>query len=287
MMPDRLKAKLKDPAWHRETVARIEGDTRPGSQIHGYGTGIVHGVRAGEAIRPLFGMEIFSSIRLIRQPDQSYQRLCRELVFYRDLASGALLDEWQNVYTGERVRVVDIANDPFNYVLNEHGMQAGEGGFNNASEGGERFAHQWYMLNENTLASDRDVHLYYKNALDPKVWVRESAGPMNQVSEFLRFFVRLEDLENPALTHLPYSGVWARATPWLPWMLMDGAPGHCLYVASISTRRNVSQFAPDVQKRVQERYPKYVNAPEKWGGESLSSLEHYVREQKPAPRRGS
>ncbi len=37
----------------------------------------------------------------------------------------------------------------------------------------------------------------------------------------------------------------------------------------------------------EKHYAKYFNAPEKWTGEpSLSSLEHYARTQKPAPRIG-
>ena len=58
--------------------------------------------------------------RVLRQPDGSYQRLCRELIFYKDLKSGELMDQWDNVLTGERVKVVDVANDPFNYIISEY-----------------------------------------------------------------------------------------------------------------------------------------------------------------------
>ena len=114
-----LRAKFKDPIWNRDQRARIEGDTAPGKFVHGYATGIVHSVRAGEPVRPLFGFEVFSGLRVLQQPDGSWQRLCRELVFYTDLKTGAILEQWDNPFTGERVRVVDIANDPFNYVISE------------------------------------------------------------------------------------------------------------------------------------------------------------------------
>jgi hypothetical protein len=40
---------------------------------------------------------------------------------------------------------------------------------------------------------------------------------------------------------------------------------------------------PAVLARVRERYPQYLNAPTEWQEPSLSSLEHYALEQKPAP----
>lgn len=111
---------FNDPVWNRETRARLEGDTAPGKFVHGYATGVVHAVRTGEAVKPLFGFEVFSGIRVVRQADGSYQRMCRELIFYKDLKTGEIMDQWDNVLTGERVRVVDVANDPFNYVISEY-----------------------------------------------------------------------------------------------------------------------------------------------------------------------
>jgi hypothetical protein len=53
------------------------------------------------------------------------------------------------------------------------------------------------------------------------------------------------------------------------------------------TTRRTSDFHPrDVMQRVQERYPRYLAAPETWEEPSLSSLERYAREQTPAAPRG-
>ena len=277
--PSALAASFEDPDWNLRTLARLEGDSDPRKQIHGFNTGTVCGVRDGEAVRPLFGFEVFSSIRLVPQPNGTIQRLCRELVFYRDLATGELLDQWKNAYTGETVRVVDVANDPYSYLLTTKGADTGK---NSVHAAPASRAQRWYMLNENTVAFDRDVHLYYPSLLTPDKWPRESPGPMVRASEFLRYSIRLEDLQNARLNHLPHTGTWARVTPWLPWMLMDGAPGHCVYVGMFTTRRDVSQFSPAVLARVTERYPKYLSAPTEWTEPSYSSLENYTRTEKPA-----
>ncbi|MCB0220457.1 MAG: DUF1838 family protein [Chrysiogenetes bacterium] len=282
---ERAPLAFDDPVWNREMYARIEGDTAPGKFIFGQATGVVHGVREGEAVKPLFGFDVFSTHRVLRQVDGSYQRLCRELVFYRDLASGQLLDQWDNPYTGERVRVVDIANDPFNFVISEFFPDPPSyGGLNTEMPPKRPLRLNWGLVND-TVTLDSDIHLYYRNALDPARWPRESAGPMNRVSELFRYFIRREDAENPGLSHMPHNGVWSRVTPWLPWMLMGQAPGHALYMGRFTSFERAEQAAPAVLARVRERYPLYLTAPNVWVEPSHSSIENYARTQKPAPPR--
>jgi hypothetical protein len=56
-----------------------------------------------------------------------------------------------------------------------------------------------------------------------------------------------------------------------------------LYVGTMVSRSTLQGVPADVLARIRERYPKYLTAPEVWEEPSLSSLEHYAREQKPAP----
>ncbi|MEN9527937.1 MAG: hypothetical protein RLY56_1888 [Pseudomonadota bacterium] len=280
---DELKARFNDPIWNRETSAKIEGDTAPGKYVNGYVTGTVMGVRDNEAVRPLFGFEVFSSIRVLKQENGDYQRLCRELIFYRDLNTGELMDSWRNPYTNEEVAVVDVANDPFNYVISDHFPDPPSyGGLNTEKPPRRPFIRNWTLLNDDTVVLTSDIHLYYRNKLDPAIWVRESAGPMNRVSELFRYSIRREDIENDALTHMPHTGVWNRITPWLPWMLMGTAPGHIVYAGTFSSVPSVDSVPAPVAKRVRERFPQYTVAPEKWVDPSYSSLENYARTQKPA-----
>jgi hypothetical protein len=281
---EQLRAKFKDPVWNRETKARLEGDTAPGKFVHGYVTGTVLGVRDNERVAPLFGFEVFSGIRVIKQPNGDYQRLCRELIFYKDYATGQLMDEWTNPYTGERVKVVDVANDPFNYVISDHFPDPPNyGGLNTEKPPRRPLLLDWNIIDDDTVTLTTDIHLYYKNALDPAKWPRESAGPMNRVSELFRYVIRREDVENDTLTHLPHTGVWNRITPWLPWMLMGQTPGHIVYAGTFSSVKSIDKVPANVAQRVKERWPLYMAAPDKWVDPSLSSLENYARTQTPAP----
>ena len=282
----RVPARYTDPVWNREQAARLQAHP-DGRQVYGRCTGAVHGVRPGEAVRHLLNFEVFSTIRVVRRPDGNYDRMSKEVVFYLDPKTDKILDEWDNPYTGEKVRVVDIANDPYNWVIRDWlGPPALPGAdLHNLPVPADKkpFLLHWTDFSEDTVVIEEGGSAYYPNKLDPTKWPRESAGKMVQASEFFRYFIRRADLEDGAQDHLKHNGVWIRITPWLPWMLMGQAPGHCLYNGMFTSSDSLANHKPNVMARVRERYPQYLTAPTEWYGPSLSSIEHYANEQKPAP----
>jgi hypothetical protein len=121
--------------------------------------------------------------------------------------------------------------------------------------------------------------------LQPDKWPRESSGPIAQVSEFFAHHVKVEDLQNEKITSLDYTGTWNRITPWLPWMLMGQRPGLCQYACFMGTTPNLEEIlSRNVLDYCEKNYKKYFDAPTVWSTDrSLSSLEHYAKDQKPAP----
>jgi hypothetical protein len=281
----REPARFDDPVWNREANARLEADTN-GTQVYGRCTGVICGVRPGEAVRPLMRFEVFSTIRVLRQSDGSYQRMTKETILYADPDTGAMLDEWDNPYTGERVRVVDVANDPYNWMIAATVQPPAMPGVvttGQAVPGGKPYLMNWTEFGADTLVLTFDGHAYYPNKLDPAKWPRESSGPKVQASELFRYFVSRADLEDPSKTHVPSNGSWVRVQPWLPWMLMGTAPGHVVYDGVFRRFRTLDYFPAPVLERIRTRYPQYLTAPTTWYGPNYSSLEHYAREQTPAP----
>jgi hypothetical protein len=127
------------------------------------------------------------------------------------------------------------------------------------------------------------MHLNYPNPLQPDKWPRESGSPKAQVTEMMRYFVKRKDLENPNLTAVPYVGTWHRITPWLPWMLMGQTPGHCMYASTMTGFNTIEKLPKHVVEFARKHKPDILKAPTEDYGPSHSSLEHYAREQKPAP----
>jgi len=279
------KIDFKDPKWTRDTYARLDANVEPGKEKCGWIRGKIFGVRDNEPVRPLMNVEGFSFVRINRQPDGSWRRLLREIVFYRDINTNEILKEWNNPYTGERVRVVPIANDPFNFTISEFVPEPPSyGGLQTVKREPKPFLQDWQWGPEGTMILNTGIDMMYPNALQPDKWPRESSGFMNRVSEQFIYVVKKEDVENPHLTHIPHTGSWSRITPWLPWMLMGQAPGHMSYFTHFSTIPDgIAGLPKDLVAAARAMDEKWLHAPETDYGPSLSSLENYAREQKPAP----
>ena len=279
---------LATPRGNMLTVARMSGDLDLSKQKLGWYNGYVSGVRPGEALKDLFGFAGFGMSRLL--PHESgigYRKVLREVGIYYDLKSGEPLEEFTNPYTNEKVRVVPIANDPFNTTIQETLPPPPSYGGLNATAPPPKvpLLLPWKKQGE-YITLERHIHLFYKNALQPDKWPRESAGSMARVSEFFTFFFNAADVQNEKVTSLGFHGTWARVTPWLPWMLMGQADGHCQYMTYQGSGQNLADVLPrQVLDYIEKKYPLYLNAPTKWVDPSLSSIERYALEQTPAPPR--
>jgi len=273
-----------DPEWNRDAMARLMGDLKFGKQKFGWYSGVISGVRQGEKVQPLVGFEGFSFARLIDEGNGVYAKLLREVGFYTDLETGEILDEWVNPYTSEKVKVVHIANDPFNYKISAYRPGGPSyGGLNQIENKPIPFILPWRETTNNKVLMRTNIHLFYPSALQPEQWPRESSGKMNRVSEMFSYVIDKDDLANPNLTSVQYSGAWSRITPWLPWMLMGQSEGHCYYDCMMGGYDNMDILSPKVRAYAEKHYPKYFEAPTVWEEPSFSSLENYAREQKPAP----
>jgi hypothetical protein len=279
------KIDFKDPKWTRDTYARLDADVEPGKEKCGWIRGKAFGVRDNEAVRPLFNVEGFSFVRVNRQADGSWRRLLREIVFYRDIETNEILTEWTNPYTKEKVKVVPIANDPFNFTISEFVPEPPSyGGLQKVKREPKPFLQDWQYGPDGTMILNTGIDMIYPNALQPDKWPRESSGTMNRVSEQFIYVVKKADVENPHMTHIPHIGSWSRVTPWLPWMLMGQAPGHMTYFTHFQTIPDGEKGLPkDLVAAARAMGEKWLHAPETDYGPSLSSLENYAREQKPAP----
>ncbi len=281
------KIDFTNPIWNRDTWARIQGDLNPENQKIGDVRGVIIGVKPGEKSKELCGFEAFLATRLVPQEDGTIRRLNKEVIFYTNPRTGEIIEEWTNPWTGEVVNVVQVANDPFNYTISEWLILAPEdfGGDKKVEPRKIPLIFPWHQMSPTHLSLSTDMHLHYPNAMNPEKWVRESSGPMVQVSEMMRYCVPIAEIENPELTSVSFTGTWNRITPWMPWMLMGQEPGHTLYVGSMTGGPDHSVISPQALAYAEKNYPQFLNAPTEDYGPSHSSLEIYARTQEPAPPR--
>ena len=264
--------------------ARLNGDLDQSKKKYGWFKGFIMAIRPNKPILDVLGFQGFGVSRLEKQADGSYAKILREVGLYTDLRTGEVLEEWKNPMTNENVRVVHIANDPFNYVIEDHFPEPPKFGELNQEEIPKiPFILPWQQRGDR-LDMEIHINLFYPNALDPKKWAKESSGPMVQVSEGFAYHVDATKMQDANYTTLPYSGTWNRITPWLPWIHMGQTPGHMMYSAFMGSGEDLEQVhSRQVLDYVEKHYPKYFTAPETYDPKtpSLSSLELYAIEQEP------
>ena len=277
---------LTTPRGNRDAIARIMGNVDMKSTKVGWYTGIVQGVRPGEPVRDLMGFTGFSCARLLPSlegKDPGFRKVLLEVGYYTDLKTGQVMDTWFNPYLEEEVKVVHIANDPFNFELTDYvPLPPNYGGLNDTAPPKIPLQLNWERRGD-FLGMAQRINLFYPAALQPEKWPRESGGPFNRVTENFLYQIDWNEMQDPNNTVVKTTGSWNRLTPWFPWMLMGPSEGHIVYncfMGSGDSLDLVDQVALDYAEAT---HPKYLEAPDVWEDPSLSSLEWYAREQQPVP----
>lgn len=279
---------LMTPSGNVRGVAKLQGNLDLKSDKYTWYDGVVSAIVPGRQNVNLFGFRGMASSRLVPlETEPGYRLLNREYGAYYDLATRRTMDTWHNTMIDETVKVVHLTNDPVNHLIREWVSPPPVDRAAASMKLEKRpLQHAWRMQDDRLLMS-RNVHLFYPNALDPKVWVRESSGPMVQASEYTSWNMALAAMQDSALNSIDAIGNWTRVTPWLPWMLMGTAPGHCLYETYIAKVTRFEQIPADIRADAEERFPLFLKSPEKFVEGSASSLENYARANKPASTQSS
>lgn len=269
-----------DPMQNAEVLARMNLGIDPGTN-YGWFKGRVFAVIGDDqVIQPLFDLEGFGANRMIALGDARFQSLHREVGFYKDLRTGAIMESWKNPFIDEVVAVSHIHNDPVNSVIGPTiEAKLGEGMVTKFP-----LMLPWTMMGDLAMTSF-DVNTRWKNVLDPQEWPRESSGgEYVRVSEFLQFVAKRADLDNwRNLKRIPTHGSWQRLGTWLPWMLMGNKPGHLFYRSHTKSLGSTDELPADIRAYTAKHFPKFLEAPEKWVEPNVTSFEVYKLENKPKP----
>jgi len=232
-----------------------------------------------QIITPLFDVEGFGIGRTEPQADGSYRMFWREVGYYKDLATGKLLETWHNPLIDETVEVYPINNDPVNSVLRPE-TELGFGAHKDQHVEKFRFVMPWNFMGSNAMAGF-DVNLDWKSPLDPAVWKRESPGERVRVSEYQQWRLDRHQLEDRSVPSIKTYGSWNRIATWLPWMMLGQREGHLFYRSHTLKLDRVEDLPPDILAYTEKRWPKYLSPPKEWVQPNVSSFEVYARDHTP------
>ena len=223
---------IMDPRDNLYGFAKMWGTIGPKAVLSGY-QGVQYAVVGNQRAKPVFGYCGFGNIRNVIQPDGSVKVMGKECAYFTDLATGQIIDHWDNPWTGERVEVYNFLNDKFrgHLGLTRKVFKVGDGEtVNNAADAGkvppadEPFRLPWQKIGDQYLLSWDYAH-EYTNPVTPEGWPRASSGRRINPSEHFALYTPAAEIEDRDRPSARYMGGFMRQAPWWPWMKMGpGAP---------------------------------------------------------------
>jgi len=187
-----------------------------------------------ERSQTLFKIIGFNIARCFKDETGNWTVTSRELTFYLDPQTGALLNEWKNPWTGETVPVVHIAN-----ALVQQKIPAA------AKLVTERTGQ--------TAIVRIDVPLSYPNPLaGDNQFAAYSPEPTYKAHESFTYILSRADLDGLA-SSAPVADVqvsWTRVSPWLPWMKMGALNGHLVFNALVQKQKSADDVPELIRSQI-------------------------------------
>ena len=254
---------LDDPADALDVYAKmrcsLDGET---TIAWWYGT--LFADRPDSAPQPLMRFEGFNACRIVEMDEGGYRLVTREVMYYKDLQTGEILETWNNPFNEQTVEVVPVANDPVNATL----ALGEDSNYQNWP---------WRRL-EGELMLAFNIPLDYPNPLQPDEFPDASSGERYRASEHFTFAGPVDEALDPDTESMPARIGWTRSGPWLPWMKMGTAPGGLFYVGHGKKLMGGYEALPEViRDYTDENYPKYSNAPDTFTAPNATSWTEYRR----------
>ena len=229
---------------------KIACSTVDGAPVTFWWEGRAYSRRQGERDRLLFdleGMNIRACVSHTHpQRGQGYRMVSRELLIYRDPATGEALSTWKNPWSGEVVEVLHVANDPVNFAEYEID-RAGN-------------PYRWSgKITEDRWRLNITVPLFYTNPLASAY--QAEIGGIYHATEMFNFLGDAGELLDPTTAVSGSSIGWVRVSDWLPWMKMAGREG-TIYMHTAGLRLSSWNALPESMKEeIAAHYPIYSEPP--------------------------
>lgn len=166
----------------------------------------------------------------------------RELMYYLDPKTGAVLHRWHNPWTGETVPVMHVANSPVQSRLP---------------------ANLPAIVTETWTIYQLDYAVRYPNPLaNHPARARYGPAPFYIAREIFSLRAATNDVRGPnARPRAPLKFEWRRYGPWLPWMAMGGRAGRLRYRAKGRKLRSFAELPAPLRREITGRMGRYRHAP--------------------------
>jgi len=250
LTPEARREGAEALAWSKKLTC---GTTEQGVTRYGMWEGKLYSRAPGEKDRLLFTVIGMNTRQCAHATDpqrgDGFRSVSREIMVYLDPASGQIIDQWKNPWTGETVDVVHVANDPVNMSRPT---------FATMPDGNPLVV--TLRQYEDTLVASSEVPLFYTNPLTGDY--QEYVGGQYHAMEIFNTYYRTADFTNAKQTRISDSRIsWQRISGWLPWMKMGERPGLMIFNATGFSTFDRKKIPANLLQILETRYPQYLTPP--------------------------
>jgi hypothetical protein len=236
-----------DPALLLQAYMRLAGSLDDRLVIW-WMDGQRYGVTGARA-RLLFGMQVGMFHRFFAQPDGTYKLAMFELTYYTDLETGALLETFDNPYTGETNRVRHVRLGP----EIRHQTPAGTARPDNA------LVREYASSMGPAVVNGDD--LWIPNAVEASIRFPGERGLEILLNHYTTVHGKLHDALNATLLSAPCTLAFQNVIKWEPFMNMGDHPGHMMSRAAGRKLERVDQLPPGYLEMAERIHPKLIADP--------------------------
>jgi len=196
----------------------------------------------------------------IEEVAEGWRIYSREVLYYLDPDTGAILETWKNPFLGGReVEVMHIANDPVNGVFARQGNPILSPPYPYVSAGDD-VVFQWNFFIFKPAELTRSEYPLY------------SSGDKDQHAELWGIKGRKSEILDPSITSASCVMSWSRVAGWLPFMEMGASPGNMVFHShSMKLMNGVDDIPRYILDHTVRKFPKYLEAPKEWLGPVMTS----------------
>lgn len=250
---------IDDPAFNVKILGRLQGDLS-GKPVFNYVAGQVFGLVPGDgpAIAD-YGRMLYlvegGGVRISRQrADGAVEERSRGWMFYQDPQTGSYLDEFENPYTGKKIKVPTFRGGISGSVMTVKGPE---------------YSASFPM--ESTVL-DRPLQLNWR-FIDDQVWIsrhaftrwtERSTGFHKTEMTLDCWACRLADVANEKLTMIPSRYSWTSQTEWQSWLKMRGMPGAMLWRNEGIILKSLDELPQSFVERSNLKLPGALSEPLTW-----------------------
>ena len=233
-----------DPKANLYGLAKVMGDLT-GKPRWMIGEGRIYALVHGEMPVPLFGVSGLRYVKFVREAD-GFRMSVRDWAFFTDFETGAVLESFDNPYTGE-------TNTPAPLLTRLSTWFMGPGGQHVEGYTGEA----WLR--------DRPLRLPWSfsgedAAVTLELLVKYGHGGYG--AEWVNMLARTSDVVDAEVTSADMRYSWGGYSPWARWMSMGDRPGRTFWNSTGRKASSLDSLGPEARSVYDRYFPGSLENPE-------------------------